>query len=117
MDKLTHYRQLIQTLLTDYATLLNETQATGSATELEVQTVFDEKHDRYMVYRTGWWDKRRVHSVVLYVRLHEGKIWIEEDGTEEGLATDLLAAGVPNEAIVLGFRHPELRPFTEFATA
>lgn len=113
MDKLAHYRQLIKTLLTDYAALLNK-----AATEnLEVHTVFDENNDRYMVYRTGWWDTRRIHSATLYVRLHEGKIWIEEDGTEEGLATDLLAGGVPNEDIVLGFRHPELRPLTEFATA
>ncbi|MCB9434396.1 MAG: XisI protein [Ardenticatenaceae bacterium] len=113
MDKLNHYRQLIKTFLTSYATLLNEANVPG----LETQTVFDENHDRYMVYRIGWWDTRRIHSVALYIRLYEGKIWIEEDGTEEGLATDLLAAGVPNEDIVLGFRHPELRPFTEFATA
>jgi hypothetical protein len=37
--------------------------------------------------------------------------------TEEGLATDLLAAGVPNEHIVLGFHYPTMRPFTEFAVA
>lgn len=113
MDKLDHYRKLIQDLLKAYAGQFSQ----ANTDQLETHTVFDTAHDRYMVYRTGWWDTRRIHSATLYVRLHEGKIWIEEDGTEEGLATDLLAAGVPHTDIVLGFRHPELRPLTEFAAA
>lgn len=32
------------------------------------------------------------------------------------MATDLLAAGVPKEDIVLGFRHPQVRQYTEFGT-
>ncbi len=111
MDKLANYRRLIQTLLTDYTKLVNQ----APAENLETHTVFDNENDRYMVYRTGWWGNKRIHSAILYVRLHQGKIWIEEDGTEEGLSTSLLEAGVPKEDIVLGFRHPELRPYTEFA--
>ncbi len=44
-------------------------------------------------------------------------IWIEQDWTENGIATELLKAGVSNEEIVLGFRHPKKRPMTEFAVA
>jgi hypothetical protein len=113
MDKLATYRQLIQKLLTEYTILVNQAETEN----LETHTVFDEENDRYMVYRTGWWRTKRIHSAILYVRLHQGKIWIEEDGTEEGLATSLLEAGVPREDIVLGFRHPEVRPYTEFAAA
>ena len=36
--------------------------------------------------------------------------------TEEGIATDLLEAGVPKEDIVLAFQPPDVRRFTEFAT-
>jgi hypothetical protein len=32
------------------------------------------------------------------------------------VATDLLAAGVHKEDIVLGFRHPNVRQYTEFGT-
>ena len=39
------------------------------------------------------------------------------DDTEEGVATDLLEAGVPKEDIVLGFRHPKVRQHTGFAVA
>ena len=112
MDNLNQYRQLIQTVLQTYADQLG-----NSIQDIEHHTVFDEKNDRYIVYRTGWWNTQRIHSTILYLRIYGDKIWIEEDGTEEGVATELLNADVPNEDIVLGFRHPELRPLTEFAIA
>jgi len=46
-----------------------------------------------------------------------GKIWIQRDGTERGIASDLTEAGIPNDHIVLGFREPELRQYTGFAAA
>lgn len=45
----------------------------------------------------------------------DGKIWVQYDGTEEGVATELVDAGVPKVDIVLGFRHPSVRQYTEFA--
>ena len=50
-------------------------------------------------------------------RLKDGKIWLEEDWTEQGIATELLKAGVPKEAIVLAFQPPEMRQLSEFAVA
>jgi hypothetical protein len=52
---------------------------------------------------------------VIHIRLKDEKIWIEEDWTEDGIATDLLQAGVQSEDIVLAFHPPRLRQFTEFA--
>jgi hypothetical protein len=45
------------------------------------------------------------------------KFWIEEDWTEEGVATELLEAGVPSSDIVLAFHEPAMRQHTEFAVA
>jgi hypothetical protein len=42
-------------------------------------------------------------------------VWIQYDGTEEGIAGDMLEAEIPKEAIVLGFRPPEVRKYTGFA--
>jgi hypothetical protein len=53
----------------------------------------------------------------VYLRIHQNKIWIEEDWTKQGIANGLLEAGIPAEDIVLGFQHPNKRPLTEFATA
>lgn len=46
-----------------------------------------------------------------------GKVWIEHDGTVPGVAEELVAAGLPREDIVLGFRPPHLRQYTGFGTA
>jgi hypothetical protein len=51
------------------------------------------------------------------VRIKNEKIYIEEDWTEECIATELLREGVPKEDIVLAFHDPETRKFTEFAVA
>ena len=56
-------------------------------------------------------------TTTLHVRLKEGKVWVEEDMTEEGIANYWVKAGVPKEDIVLAFQHPSMRPLTEFAVA
>lgn len=58
-----------------------------------------------------------MHSNIVHVDLRGDKVWIQNDNTEEGIATDLLAAGIPSENIVLGFRLPEVRQHTEFAVS
>nr|WP_287600910.1 element excision factor XisI family protein [Thiothrix sp.] len=45
------------------------------------------------------------------MRLIDGKIWIQYDGTEEGVATELLEACVPKDHIALGFRHRSEKDF------
>ena len=63
----------------------------------------------------GWHRDRRVHGCVLHIDIIDGKIWIQHDGTTDGAAEALVAAGVPQEAIVLGFQPPERRKLTAFA--
>jgi len=51
------------------------------------------------------------------VDVREEKIWIQRDGTEEGIANELVEAGIPPDQIVLAFRHPDTRKYTGFASA
>jgi hypothetical protein len=60
---------------------------------------------------------RRVHGCPIHIDIIDGKIWIQRDGTEEGVAMDLVRAGVPKDKIVLGFKSEEMRKDTEFAIA
>src|SRR5262245_17708807 len=113
MDKLTHYRMLIKKVLGDLAAIFNR----QPNRDVETVCVFDEEHDCYQLTDVGWSQNRRVHTSPLFVRLRNGKIWIEEDATDYGIAHDFLAAGVPKEDIVLAFHHPEVWPLTEFAVA
>lgn len=53
--------------------------------------------------------------MTVYVRICDGKFWIEEDWTEEGIANELIRLGVPKQDIVLAFQDPKMRQHTEFA--
>jgi hypothetical protein len=113
MDKLAEYRRIIKEVLTRYVELFNRRPKPDRETEV----VFDEERDHYMLVNTGWDGQRRIRGTTVYVRIRNGKFWIEEDWLEEGIATDLLEAGIPNEDIVLAFHPPETRFLTEFAVA
>ncbi len=113
MDKLIHYRNLITTILTEYDNLANN----SFSAHVESLLAFDEQRDQYLWFQVGWNHKQRVRGITVYIRIKNNKIWIEEDWTEEGIATELLKAGVPNTDIVLAFHHPNERALTEFAVA
>jgi hypothetical protein len=52
---------------------------------------------------------------VLHLDIKKGKIWIQYDGTEVGIADELVKLGVPKKDIVLAFHDPLLREYTGFA--
>jgi hypothetical protein len=71
--------------------------------DVRLDTVFDEVNDRYALMQVGWDRGRRVRGNLIYVTLGENKVWIEYDGMEQGITQDLIAAGIPQERIVLAF--------------
>jgi hypothetical protein len=111
MDTLDSYRQIIQKAIKEYAKI---PYAFG---EIESQTVFDTESDRYLLMIVGREGVKRVHGCLIHIDIIDGKLWIQRDGTEDGIATELLKAGIPKNKIVLGFRSPEMRKLTEFAVA
>lgn len=113
MDKLTTYREMIKSLLTKCVSLDNQNPSQG----IEHLLVADDEHGDYIWLNVGWWQRERLNAMTAYVRLKDGKIRIEEDMTEFGIANKLLQAGVPKEDIVLAFQHPQERQYTEFAAA
>lgn len=113
MDKVKHYREIIQTILSEMIEQLNRRQLDG----VERDVIFDTSRDHYMLVKVGWTPRGRLRGATVHVRIRDGKFWIEEDWTEDGIATYLLDAGVPNEDIILGFQPPEMRQYTEFAVA
>jgi len=74
-------------------------------------------NDHYLLVNVGWHNDRRVHGCLVHIKINNGKVWIQRDGTEYGMANALVDAGVPKDHIVLGFRSPEIRPYTGFAVA
>lgn len=112
MDSLkAQYRDIIEKVLKDYADFL------GSDEEVQVELVFDRDRDRYLLVENGWQDGYRIYGTLLHVDIIDDKLWIQHDGTEEGIALELVAGGIPKEQIVLGFRPLEQRKYTEFAVS
>jgi len=113
MDQLTHYRDLIKRGLSRRRDFYNR----PGQQQIEAVCIFDDEAGQYLLRWIGWSNKRRVGQTVLHIRLRNGKIWIETDETEDGFATELVKAGVPNSDIVLAFHPPQLRSMTDFAVA
>ncbi len=112
MDSLKEqYREIIEKVLKEYVDFL------GNDEEVEVELVFDRERDRYLLVETGWQDGYRIYGTLLHIDIIDQKLWIQHDGTEEGVAVDLVTAGIPKEQIVLGFRTLEQRKHTEFAVS
>jgi hypothetical protein len=108
MDTL-DYRRIVRSVLYAYAQL---PYANGN---LENMVVADTEGDHYLLLIEGWDGERRVHSCLVHIDIINGKLWIQRDNTEDGIALDLEAAGVPKDHIVLGFRSAEVRPYTDYA--
>ena len=113
MDRLAMYRTILKEVLTQQAEIMRQ----GFQKEIETQLTFDEERDHYLLLRLGWTAEGRLFVPALYARLQNGKIWIENDWTEESLATRLLERGIPPDDVVLAFHPPEMRQYTEFAVA
>lgn len=110
MDKLSLYRQLIQKLLSDRARLRSPNDPVMS------QTVFDQESDHYQLVHLGWKDSStRIYGCVIHIDVIDGKIWVQHDGTEDAIADQLVAEGVPKQDIVLAYHAPHVRQYTEFA--
>ena len=109
MDTLTRYRHHIQEILEEYSAYR------PSYGEVEVEQIIDPVHDHYQLMTVGWNGHQRIHGCLLHIDIKDGKIWIQHDGTEEGIANRLVEVGVPKKDIVLAFHSPFRRQFTEFA--
>jgi XisI protein len=117
MDQVERYRSYIQQLLSERAARSMKNASTSSL-KVEAQTIFDRDHDHYQLVYVGW--KRngcRDYGCLLHLDIKDGKIWVQYDGTEGGIAHQLVDLGVPSTDIVLGYQPPEIRVHSNFAIA
>jgi hypothetical protein len=114
MDKLDRYRDIIESALNDFITMSKGAIGRGCTRD---KAVLDRRGDSYLIVREGWDESERILTFVVFIEIINGKIVIQEDWTEHGIARDLEAAGVPKSEIVLGFQPPEVRPLTGYAIA
>ena len=111
MDKLAQYRQYVQTLMSRYA------EDDVSDDEVEVQLICDTERDHYQWMNVGWQELSRIYRTIIHIDIKDGKIWLQQNLTDQNPAEELVAMGVPREDIVLGLQPPYKRPYTDYGVA
>jgi hypothetical protein len=111
VDSRDHYRAIVKRIIGEQA------QIRPSHGDTEVVAICDEASDSYLVMVLGWSNDYRHHAAIIHLRLKDGKVWVEHDGTEDDIAGMLIAAGIPQADVVLAFLRPEEREQSEFAVA
>ena len=109
MDSITKYYQIIYPILKEYADLPYRYG------KVKRHLIVSEDKLHYLFLTWGWENGRRLHGCIVHLEIIGDKIWIHEDGLEDGMANDLVNAGIPKSKIVLGFHPAEVRSHTEFA--
>jgi hypothetical protein len=109
MATVNDYPEIIKQVIRGYAAFK------PSFGDVVVETVFDDQSGHYELIHSGWNGYRRIHGAVLHVDLRGDKVWIQHDGTESGIAEELVSAGIPRDHLVLAWHHPDERKHTPFA--
>lgn len=103
------YQKTIEGLLQEYVDFL------GQDSTIQQELVFDRDRNRYLLVETGWQNNKRIYGPFLHLEIRGDKVWIQHDGTEDGIAYELESAGIPKDKIVLVYKSLERRKLTEYA--
>ena len=112
MDTIAHYREIIRSLLLPF---VERRYANANITN---EVVLDEVNDHYLIMSVGWEGRsKRIHGCLVHLDIINGKVWIQRDGTEDGIGYDLEAAGIPKTDIVPAFHPESVRPYTGYGVS
>ncbi|MGA1623491.1 MAG: XisI protein [Synechocystis sp.] len=112
MDSLNaHYQTIIKKIFQDYIDFI------GKEEGIEFEIIQDTERDRHLLVEVGWQNGYRIYGTFLHLDILNDKIWIQHDGTENGIAHELEAAGIPKKQIVLAFKPITNRQLTEYAVS
>ena len=96
MDRAREYAAIIRRVIEHYA------QFKPAYGEIEIETVLDDATGHYELMYVGWNRKERVHGAIIHVDLRGEKVRIQHDGTEGGIAEDLVEAARPPHLDLIG---------------
>ena len=109
MDKIAHYQQIIKQVVLRHA----QGYKAPDSEEYDEQRIIDDVNGHYLLMGVGWQKYKRLHGISLHIDLIGDKIYIQQDWTEPGAASELEALGVPKSDIVLAFHAPYRRALME----
>jgi XisI protein len=110
MDKLNHYRESISKFLSKYVDVWQEEG-------VETQLIIDSERDHYLLLRVGWEKEQRINYAVFQFDIKDEKIWIQENNTDVEVDKELEEMGISKKEMVVGFHHPSMREYSDYAVA
>jgi hypothetical protein len=113
MDRLELHRTSVKTFLKQYADSITQ----YPNPEVDVELVFDLENDRYLLLDVGWDGEKRVHHCIFHFDIKDGKIWLQENNTDTEVDESLEEMGISKKEIVVGFHHPSMREYSNYALA
>lgn len=111
MGKMTKYEKAILNFLEEYASYYAD-----DPSGIDTYIIADKERKQYQIVRTGWHEGRFIHYMLFHILIKDGKVWIQQNNTEDLIGDDLVKHGIPKTDIVLGFQPEEVRPLTGFGT-
>lgn len=99
------YKKSVKKMLSEYAL--------SSPPWTRTKLLFDDEHLGYIVMRVGWYKGKRVHRCLIHIDIIDDKVVIQANNTEDLLKTELMARGIPEEKICLGFIPEQAWAFTQ----
>src|SRR5438309_230342 len=111
MDRTDEFRVIVKRILQEIESMM------PSEGQVQTELICDDAKGHYQLGQVGWEGERRVDDIYLHVDVSGGKVWVQHDGTNLRLAEMLVREGIPHDSIVLAFHPPDMRRYTEYATA
>ena len=108
MDRREEYKAIVKQFLLYYGKIK---PAYG---DINREVVFDEERGHYELLSLGWKGTRRVHHTLIHIDIKDGKVWLQQNATNQEVAEELIEMGIPRDQVVLGFVLPQSRKLTKY---
>lgn len=108
MDRIEQYKSVATNLLRKYADLKPVN------VDVDRQLIIDDTNGHYQLMSVGWKGSERIHNCVIHLDVIDGKVWVQQDATDIGIADELADSGIPKSDIVLAFHPLSKRIYTGF---
>ena len=95
------YQQCIKQLLSTYESLKTD--------EAQIEVIVDDEHLRYLAMWVGWQQSKRIHQCAIHIDICQETIIIQRNDTEERLDQELMACGIAQDKIRIGFLPPSVQ--------
>ena len=109
MGTVNFYQECVKRLLCEYEFIQDNSS--------HIELIFDDNRMRYMALWIGWHKYKRVHKCFLHIDIVEVnnsyRLLIQRNDTEESIVAKLVAMGIYEDKISLGFVHPQHQKYIE----